>query len=279
MKAYSAKRKETPAGAEKPHIHEKFLWHCFIGLCDALAYLRTGLSFVSDEIRDPNKIQPGWVPILHRDVKPDNILLRSRATSGDRKYFYVTLSDFGLACPEYPAGHPEEDWHQRNGSILGTPFWFAPELCHSPYATTSEQSTYFSGRKGHSQRSDLWAVATLIYNLAECDANAHLDWSQYDRIPKDAVGTAKSMHKDPKVIKTYYSDQLRESILEGTRCDPSTRPTPTKLIISLVKRGKEVFGNNGQPMDSSEQLPPWATRVHEYHSKPAKRAEDFLKKK
>ncbi|HEX8732823.1 MAG TPA: serine/threonine-protein kinase [Ktedonobacterales bacterium] len=52
--------------------------------------------------------------IVHRDVKPHNILL----TRGP----YATLVDFGLALSPRDAGYPEEA-----GVVLGTPEYMAPE--------------------------------------------------------------------------------------------------------------------------------------------------------
>lgn len=275
MKVYKKERQEAPTD-KRPRLPEKFIWHCYIGLCDALAYLRSGLCFNNNNIQDPNKVAPGWIPIVHRDIKPDNILLRSRTTSGDRKYFYVTLSDFGLACDDYPSGHPKEALDQKARIVCGTPTWLAPELCHEPYAKTSEQVRYFPSPYKHSAKTDVWALSTVIFDLAECNQDAHYDFARFKDIPDSSYAiTAKFLHKEPKIIKSYYSEALRKSILEGTNPDPAKRPKATELIINLTRRCKTLYPG-GEPNGPDDQLPPWATRIHDYHTREPFKKPDWI---
>ena len=51
------------------YIPESFIWHAFLGLADALYFLKTGRSFISVELQKNNT--NAWKPILHRDIKPD----------------------------------------------------------------------------------------------------------------------------------------------------------------------------------------------------------------
>lgn len=265
MKAYKRKRAESPPD-DRPRMPEKFIWHCFIGLCDALAYLRTGLYFVKDKVQDPNEKRRGWVPILHRDIKPDNILLRSRATSGNRKYVYVTLSDFGLACEDYPAGDSKEASEQKKRLVCGTPTWLAPELCYSPYAKTEEQLNTFPGEHKFSEKTDIWALATTIFDLAECDEDAHFYRDRLRQLPSGGYAlTAKFLHKEPKAIKLYYSKELRQFVLDGTNANPDKRPRPARVVLDLIKTCKMKYKSD-EP-DEEEKLPEWATRTHDYHTR------------
>ena len=188
--------------SSKALVPERFIWHAFLTLCDGLAYLQGGRSYINTEDYRP---VPTWTPILHRDLKPDNILLRSRDTLGSKKYFYCVISDFGLACEDWPDGHPKEDYNQNSRYKLGTPTFHAPELLWTPYPIAqavdpserdrnkqmrqkTEQSDLFPRfipnphaasryvpvrndcRFKHSQKTDLWALGVCIYNLAQIDA-------------------------------------------------------------------------------------------------------------
>jgi serine/threonine protein kinase len=71
-------RLHGPAGTRFP---EAFVWHVLRSLVSALVYLRNGSSSVADERRQP-VVQPApptdWRPVLHRDIKADNVLVRPR---------------------------------------------------------------------------------------------------------------------------------------------------------------------------------------------------------
>jgi eukaryotic-like serine/threonine-protein kinase len=78
--------------------------------------------------------------IVHRDVKPSNILVRF-----DRDEVRVTLVDFGVAA--FEAGGESVKLTQA-GTTVGTPFYMSPEQALS--ATIDH-------------RSDLWATAVVAY--------------------------------------------------------------------------------------------------------------------
>lgn len=72
-----------------PIVPEQFLWHAFLGIADAFAYLQGGRSYIKDPIEDaPAGPIDGWIPLLHRDMKPDNVLMRARSDLASNKYFY-----------------------------------------------------------------------------------------------------------------------------------------------------------------------------------------------
>jgi serine/threonine protein kinase len=76
--------------------------------------------------------------VVHRDVKPANILLAMDEQDGPGE---VRLGDFGLA----QLGAPDTS---EAGQMLGTPAWMAPEQVRGEPAD---------------QRTDLWAAGVVIY--------------------------------------------------------------------------------------------------------------------
>ena len=72
--------------------------------------------------------------IIHRDIKPDNILV-----SGDRK---VKITDMGLAKQ---ADDPELNRLTATGMVVGTPLYVSPEAIRDPRTCTSASDIYSLG--------------------------------------------------------------------------------------------------------------------------------------
>jgi NIMA (never in mitosis gene a)-related kinase len=130
--------------------------------------------------------------VMHRDLKPGNIFLNS----GDN----VKLGDFGLArvlknSMDYAKTH------------VGTPYYMSPEQV--------TQARY-------NQKSDIWSLGCLIYELAALGppfrATNHLQLAmkirqgRYPRIP------------------LRYSQTLEDTLRAMIRVDPKKRPNIKKLL-------------------------------------------------
>lgn len=77
--------------------------------------------------------------IVHRDVKPGNILVRSDGR--------LIITDFGIARIEDPTGHQQT----QAGEILGTPAYMSPEQIES---------------RPVDGRSDLFSLGIILYELS-----------------------------------------------------------------------------------------------------------------
>ena len=92
-------------------VAEAEVWNIFLQLTEALAVLHSGYGTK----RFNNKDNP-WTPIVHRDFKPQNILLKSTTKS----YMpAVKLCDFGMSA------FKDKNFNPKFGK-RGTPQWHGP---------------------------------------------------------------------------------------------------------------------------------------------------------
>ncbi len=83
--------------------------------------------------------------IIHRDLKPENIFLIHRGTSND----FVKVLDFGLA--KLTQGEEKVSHKTRTGSVMGTPFYMAPEQCE--------------GRESIDHRADVYSLGVILFEM------------------------------------------------------------------------------------------------------------------
>ncbi|KAI9828882.1 MAG: hypothetical protein M1819_006497 [Sarea resinae] len=135
-------------------VPEAFVWHVFLQLAKALAYLHSGIVFdEGDECATARYPLETWHAVLHRDLKPANILLSLPAAGitssgggggggGSKAVLYPTikLADFGMSS------HTASSTHRRTfhgGTVAFQP----PEL---PLTT---------------EASDMWALGAVVHAL------------------------------------------------------------------------------------------------------------------
>ncbi len=84
--------------------------------------------------------------VVHRDLKPANVFLCDSQDDGD---LFVKLLDFGVAKATLEG---DENQSTRAGALIGTPNYMSPEQ--------------ITGEGGVDARSDLWALAAIVYRMA-----------------------------------------------------------------------------------------------------------------
>lgn len=145
-------------GDQRYHFHLQgipftppiFTLHVLISLAKALAYFHHGTDYGSGFT--PNE----WQPIIHGDIKPDNIFLRwpSRGKYGMPD---VVLGDFGGARLA-----------TESRGIVGTPRWDSPEV-HEITELRKTDSAAYEQRKADkimTTKSDIYQLGLVIHLLA-----------------------------------------------------------------------------------------------------------------
>jgi eukaryotic-like serine/threonine-protein kinase len=144
--------------------------------------------------------------VLHRDVKPSNVLLDGTGMAA--------LSDFGLALATDSTRHTAE------GQILGTPHYIAPELIEGLEAT---------------EASDVYALGCLLY---ECLAGE----PPFAGGSAAAVGFAQLAEPPPDIReqRAEVSADLAKALLAALGKDPAARPTSGTALARMLHVGRSA---------------------------------------
>jgi serine/threonine protein kinase len=165
--------------------------------------------------RMPNQTQALWVAskalrglhhahlhgIIHRDVKPDNIMLTSKGG--------VKVMDFGIARAEGVANKTQA------GMALGTPDYMSPE-----------QITL---TRPIDARSDVYSMAVVLFYMV-CGRLPYVDPNPYNVAMQHVKGTPPP----PRSLNPAISPALEEAILAGMGKQPESRfPTAETFAMAL----------------------------------------------
>jgi eukaryotic-like serine/threonine-protein kinase len=147
--------------------------------------------------------------IVHRDIKPDNVLL-----SGGT----AVVTDFGIAkalADSQATGAPARGSLTQTGTSIGTPAYMAPEQV--------------AGDPTVDQRVDLYALGCLAFELL-------IGRSPFaDRTPQRML--AAHLSESPAVPTTLRPDcpvALSDLVLRLLEKDPARRPQSASEVISIL---------------------------------------------
>jgi len=138
--------------------------------------------------------------VLHRDVKPSNVLLDRDGVAA--------LSDFGLARA------PDSTRLTRDGQLLGTPHYLAPELIEGHEATTA---------------SDLYALGCLLF---ECVAGE----PPFGGRSPGEIGFAHLVEPppDPRERRPDLPPDVGLALVTALEKDPGRRPTSGTALARML---------------------------------------------
>ncbi|MGY4816135.1 protein kinase domain-containing protein [Pseudomonas chlororaphis subsp. piscium] len=160
--------------------------------------------------------------ILHRDIKPDNLLL---GDDGE-----LRLLDFGLAyCP----GLSEDQAHL----LPGTPSYIAPEAFNGVAPTP---------------RQDLYAVGVTLYHLL----TGHFPYGEIEAFQRPRFTTPVSASR----YRPDLPDWLEQSLERAVQADPAQRyETAEEWLLVLEQGERHSLSVRPRPLLEREPLKVWRT--------------------
>lgn len=150
--------------------------------------------------------------VLHRDIKPGNIMMSSDGR--------VVLTDFGIATME---GGPSIT---RTGALIGSPEYMAPERLEGAEAE---------------HRNDLWSIGVTLFAAVE-------GYSPFRRNNITAAIAAVISGSVPRMERAGWLEPVISGLLER---DPERRLTVEQAMDLLSKRGEATTGAMGAAGDVS----------------------------
>lgn len=172
--------------------------------------------------------------LVHRDVKPSNVLLRSDGTA--------LLSDFGLVRDR------ESSMHTQSGAFVGTASYAAPEQLRGE-------------SDGVDARSDVYSLAALLYEAAggglpfgngsPLEILKRMEASDAPRlrgrapaVPRDLETVIAKAMELPKSERMASADELADDLERILRLEPvrAKVASPAMRLAKWARRRRSVVG-------------------------------------
>ena len=181
-------------------VPESFVWHVFGQLADALTLLHQGRDCHSRT--DRGGVYRGAKPVVHRDVKPLNIFLKTEYKKGmkPREYPDVVLGDFGLATTE------------EDPACGGTRSYLPPE-------------------RESSRAADVWSLGSVIHFLVFGDPPSVMPHAR--RVMDHWEGNPATRRTG--YLPRFYSDKLDDVLMECLQYDPRDRIDSWSLLKRICR--------------------------------------------
>ncbi|KAJ4299574.1 hypothetical protein N0V90_004820 [Kalmusia sp. IMI 367209] len=172
----------------KSIFSEAVMWSIYNQLSAALAFLHEGIGCPGPTDADI------WQPVVHRDIKLENIFIMTLGHKFDYSDIEIKLGDFGLSAFYDPSNAQLPGW-------WGTTVMWPPE------------QTWEGGEA--TPAGDIWAIGCIIHELAH----------GFPPVVDPDITEKKMREEDPQFVARWGS-RLRESFLAAKS---PRKPLPINL--------------------------------------------------
>ncbi len=140
--------------------------------------------------------------VVHRDLKPDNIMLVSAGRRGEK----VKVLDFGISSKS-----DEVSSLTVTGGLLGTPHYMSPEQAR--------------GRTDIDRRADVYAIGVVLYECAV--GEVPFDAENYNALIQEILNAAPV---PPRARGAGISEAFEAVLLRALRKDRAQRPSSAEVL-------------------------------------------------
>ena len=162
--------------------------------------------------------------VVHRDIKPDNILLSGRT---------AVVADFGIAkaivaAQERPAGAPAGATLTQLGTAVGTPAYMAPEQA--------------AGDPDTDHRADLYAFGCMAYEMI-------VGTPPFHGLPphKLMIAHMSEMPPDIQALRADCPPALARVIMQCLAKDPLERPASAEDVLRELDAATSMSSSTALP--------------------------------
>ncbi|KAF3985421.1 hypothetical protein FT663_05057 [Candidozyma haemuli var. vulneris] len=211
------------------HFHEKYLKEGSKGIT---------LNKIVRDVVNGLEYLHSYKRIIHRDLKPSNLLISSDRT--------IKISDFGVSL--ILENNTNDD--KELGKTMGTPAFYAPELCQFVNKRLSMLNEDDMARSKVDARIDIWSLGVVIYCLFfhQLPFEGHNEFGLFKTIVNGQLKfpkTRESSHVRIDDLKEL--ELLKDLIRQLLSKDPNSRPTLAEIkhhkftTFELTKKEADEF--------------------------------------
>lgn len=164
--------------------------------------------------------------IVHRDLKPDNVFLVDR----DDDPAFIKILDFGISKMRRMGETPVSTLTRR-GTVLGTPFYMAPEQAQA--------------QPDIDERADLWSVGAILY---EClTGRPPYTGSTYEQV---IVNICMKDADDVRLHNPAVPEAIARTLRKALARDRDDRFGSAKELLDALKAASEGIVSSREAIDS-----------------------------